>query len=90
MLHKERFTKNITFKGKNTKTKLKGQSRVVKYSFSGNKTTKLSGLHTVAKYRNKQGIVKSISTLSPTDWHSATKFTNQRHFMPKSQKNKVF
>jgi hypothetical protein len=49
---------------KNTKKKLKGQSRVVKYS----------GFSTVAKYMNKQGIVKSISTLFPTKWHSATKF----------------
>jgi len=59
---------------KNTKKKLKGQSRVVKYSFSGNNITKYSGLNTVAKYMNKQGIVKSISALFPTEWHSATKF----------------
>jgi len=59
---------------KNTKKKLKGQSRVVKYSFSGNNITKYSGFNTVAKYMNKQGIVKSISTLFPTEWHSATKF----------------
>ncbi len=59
---------------KNTKKKLKGQSRVVKYSFTGNNITKYSGLNTVAKYMNKQGIVKSISTLFPTEWHSATKF----------------
>lgn len=59
---------------KNTNKKLKGQSRVVKYSFTGNNITKYSGLNTVAKYMNKQGIVKSISTLFPTEWHSATKF----------------
>jgi len=59
---------------KNTKKKLKDQSRVVKYSFTGNNITKYSGLNTVAKYMNKQGIVKSISTLFPTEWHSATKF----------------
>ena len=59
---------------KNTNKKLKGQSRVVKYSFSGNNITKYSGLNTVAKYMNKQGIIKSISTLFPTEWHSATKF----------------
>jgi len=59
---------------KNTKKKLKGQSKVVKYSFTGNNITKYSGLNTVAKYMNKQGIVKSISTLFPTEWHSATKF----------------
>jgi len=59
---------------KNTKKKLKGKSGVVKYSFTGNNITKYSGLNTVAKYMNKQGIVKSISTLFPTEWHSATKF----------------
>jgi len=59
---------------KNTNNKLKGQSRVVKYSFTGNNITKYSGLNSVAKYMNKQGIVKSISTLFPTEWHSATKF----------------
>ena len=59
---------------KNTKKKLKGQSGVVKYSFTGNNITKYSGLNSVAKYMNKQGIVKSISTLFPTEWHSATKF----------------
>ncbi len=59
---------------KNTNKKLKGQSRVVKYSFSGNNITKYSGLNTVAKYMNKQDIIKSISTLFPTEWHSATKF----------------
>jgi hypothetical protein len=58
----------------NTNKKLKGQSRVVKYSFSGNNITKYSGLNTVAKYMNKQGIIKSISTLFPTEWHSTTKF----------------
>ena len=59
---------------KNTKKKLKGQSRVVKYSFTGSNITKYSGLNTVAKYMNKQGIIKSVSTLFPTQWHSATKF----------------
>ena len=59
---------------KNTKKKLNGKSRVVKASFSGSNITKYSGLNTVAKYMNRQGIVKSISTLFPTEWHSATKF----------------
>ncbi len=59
---------------KNTKKKLKGQSRVLKYSFTGNNITKYFGLNPVAKYMNKQGIVKSISTLFPTEWHSSTKF----------------
>jgi hypothetical protein len=59
---------------KNTKKKLKGQSRIVKSSFSGSNITKYSGLNTVAKYMNRQKIVKSISTSFPTKWHSATKF----------------
>jgi hypothetical protein len=59
---------------KNTKKKLKGQSKVVKSSFTGNNITRYSGLNTVAKYMNKQGIIKSVSTLFPTQWHSATKF----------------
>lgn len=56
------------------KKKLNGQSRVVKATFTGNNITKYSGLNTAAKYMNKQGIIKSISTLFPTEWHSATKF----------------
>ena len=66
---------------KNTKQKLKGQSRVVKATFTGNNITKYSGLNTVAKYMNKQGIVKSISTLFPTEWHSATTFGANRFFL---------
>jgi hypothetical protein len=59
---------------KNTNKKLKNQSKVVKASFTGSNITKYSGLNTVAKYMNKQGIIKSVSTLYPTEWHSATKF----------------
>jgi len=59
---------------KNTKKKLKGQSKVIKHSFTGGNITKYSGLNTVAKYMNKQGIIKSVSTLFPTRWHNATKF----------------
>jgi hypothetical protein len=57
-----------------TNKKLNGQSKVVKASFTGNNITRYSGLNTVAKYMNKQGIIKSVSTLFPTEWHSATKF----------------
>lgn len=53
---------------KSTKKKLKVQSRVVKYSFTGNNITKYSGLNTVAKYMNKQGIIEAISTLFPAEW----------------------
>ena len=59
---------------KNTKKKLKGQSKTVRHSFTGSNITKYSGLNTVAKYMNKQGIIKSVSILFPTHWHSATKF----------------
>jgi hypothetical protein len=59
---------------KNTKKKLKNQSKVVKSSFTGSNITKYSGLNTVAKYMNRQHIVKSISTSFPTVWHNATKF----------------
>ena len=73
-LYNKDSLKNITLWMKNTKKKLKGQSRVIKTSFSGNNITRYSGLNTVAKYMNKQGIIKSISTLFPSEWHSATKF----------------
>ena len=66
--------KNITFKMKNTKKKLIGQSKIVKASFSGSNITKYSGLNTVAKYMNRQNIVKYISTSFSTEWHNATKF----------------
>ena len=59
---------------KNTKKKLNNQSKVVKASFTGSNITKYSGLNTVAKYMNRQDIVKSISALFPTRWHNATKF----------------
>jgi len=66
--------KTITFRIKNTKKKLINQSKVVKASFTGSNITRYSGLNTVAKYMNRQNIVKSISTSFPTQWHNATKF----------------
>ena len=59
---------------KNTKKKLKNQSKVVKSSFTGSNITKYSALNTVAKYMNHQHIVRSISSSFPTEWHNATKF----------------
>ncbi|MEI7503653.1 MAG: hypothetical protein WCJ61_10255, partial [Paludibacter sp.] len=59
---------------KNTKKKLNSQSRVVKATFTGSNITKYSGLNTVAKFMNRQDIVKSISSSFPTQWHNATKF----------------
>jgi hypothetical protein len=59
---------------KSTKKKLKNQSKVVKSSFTGSNITKYSGLNTVAKYMNRQNIIRSISSSFPTVWHNATKF----------------
>lgn len=59
---------------KNTKKKLKNQSKVVKCSFTGSNITRYSGLNSVSKYMNRQHIVKSISNSFPTVWHNATKF----------------
>jgi len=59
---------------KNTKEKLNNQSKIVKSSFTGCNITKYSGINTVAKYMNRQKIVKSISSSFPTVWHNATKF----------------
>ena len=59
---------------KNTKKKLISQSKVVKASFTGSNITKYSGLNTVAKYMNRQKIVKSVSALFHTQRHNAIKF----------------
>ncbi len=59
---------------KNTKKKLNGQSKIVKASFTGSNITKYAGLNTVAKYMNRQNIIRSISLTFPTTWHNATKF----------------
>jgi hypothetical protein len=59
---------------KNTKKKLINQSLVVKSSFTGSNITKYSGLNTVAKYMNRQNIVKIFSNSFPTVWYNATKF----------------
>jgi hypothetical protein len=59
---------------KNTKKKLINQSLVVKSSFTGSNITKYSGLNTVAKYMNRQNIVKIFGNSFPTVWYNATKF----------------
>jgi hypothetical protein len=59
---------------KNTNKKLKNQLKAVKTSFTGSNITKYSGLNTIVKYMNKQSIIKSVSTLFPTELHNATKF----------------
>jgi hypothetical protein len=57
-----------------TKKTLKNKAGVVKHSFSGRNLTLYSGLNTVAKYLNKQGIITSINKCFPTRMHNATKF----------------
>lgn len=59
---------------KNTKRNLNGQTKVVKASFTGSNITKYAGLNTVAKYMNRQNIIRSINSTFPTEWHNATKF----------------
>ena len=58
---------------KNTKKKLINQSLVIKSSFTGSNITKYSGLNTVAKYMNRQNIVKIFGNSFPTMWYNATK-----------------
>ena len=65
---------------KNTKKKLNSQSKIVKASFSGSNITKYSGLNTVAKYMNRQSIVKGLGKTFPTVWHNSTKFRCQPDF----------
>lgn len=43
-------------------------------SFTGSNITKYSGQNTVARYMNRQNIIRSISSSFPTEWHNATKF----------------
>jgi hypothetical protein len=59
---------------KNTKKKLNSQLKIVKSSFTGSNITKYSGLNTVAKYMNRQNIVKIFGNSFPTMWYNATKF----------------
>ncbi len=59
---------------KNTKKKLNNQTIVVKSSFTGSNITKYAGLNTVAKYMNRQNIIRSVSSSFPTVWYNATKF----------------
>ena len=57
-----------------TKKRLNGKAGVVKSSFSGSNLTRYSGLNVVAKYMNRQGIIKTISKGFQTQRHNATKF----------------
>jgi len=57
-----------------TKKRLIGKAGVVKSSFSGSNLTRYSGLNVVAKYMNRQGMIKTISKVFPTQRCNATKF----------------
>ncbi len=57
-----------------SKIKLYSKTRKVLYAFTGNSLTKYSGLNILAKYLNRQGIVKNIGQLFPTEWFNSTKF----------------
>ena len=59
---------------KNTNKNLKNQSKVVKVSFTGRNITKYSGLNSVAKYMNRQNIIRDISSTFPTRWYNSRKF----------------
>lgn len=59
---------------KNTNKILKAQTKVVKHTFTGSNITRFSGLNTVAKYMNKQGVTHLFRSYFPTQWHNATKF----------------
>jgi len=47
---------------------------IVISSFTGNNLTRYSGLNVVVKYMNRQGIIKIISKIFPTQRYNATKF----------------
>ena len=57
-----------------TKKRLNGKAGIVKSSFTGSNLTRYSGLNVVAKYMNRQGVIKTISKAFPTQRHNATKF----------------
>ena len=59
---------------KDTKKRLNSKVGVVKSSFTGSNLTRYSGLNVVAKYMNRQGIIRSISKTIQTPRHNATKF----------------
>jgi len=67
------LTKNITFRKKH-KEKIKKPIKIFKYLFTGSNIKKYSGLNTSGKYMNKQGTIKSVSTLFPNVCHCAKKF----------------
>ena len=57
-----------------TKKILNGKAGIVKSSFTGSNLTRYSGLNVVAKYMNRQGMIKTISKAFPTQRYNATKF----------------
>ena len=57
-----------------TKKRLNGKAGIVKSSFTGSNLTRYSGLNVVAKYMDRQGMIKTISKAFPTQSYNATKF----------------
>ena len=57
-----------------TKKRLNGKAGIVKSSFTGSNLTRYSGLNVVAKYMNRQGIIKTISKAFPALRYNASKF----------------
>ncbi|ALO16863.1 Transposase [Salinivirga cyanobacteriivorans] len=57
-----------------TKRRLNSKAGIVKSSFTSSKLTLYSGLNVVAKYMNRQGLIKTISKEFPTQRFNATKF----------------
>lgn len=58
------YIQSVNYKNINKKT-----------SLSGSNITKYSGLNTVAKYMNRQNIVKTIGKSFHTVWYNATRFS---------------
>jgi len=63
-----------------TKKRLKGQTKVVKASFTGSNITKYAGLNTVAKYMNRQNIIRSISSTLSHIWNADIRFHTDKYF----------
>ncbi len=66
---------------KNTNKKQINKTRVVKYSFTGGKITKFSGLNILAKFMNRQKIPHSMGKLFPTVFYNTTKFSSVQILM---------
>ena len=66
---------------KGKKKKLNGKCKIVKHSFTGTNLTKYAGLNPILKFMNKQGLVRMLSSVFPTQWQNATKFGTDQILM---------